>query len=411
MGKFKLSLGNADETVQSLSQVKQEKAILETIAQEILLEKFPSSDFIEGAMAQLPSKSTDADFNSFIVHDSTHIDLIFGDVSLKGLEATILATRIKECIPKKNIYTTTQVLPSLQSIVNSIEELSYDLLRSQGAYLSLLYGRFDLEKMEFSFIDRGFTRTLILNEKGEIFFLTSNFLPLGIEMRSDATEEKIPIHPGEKWMFYSDGLIKIRNNQQEPFGFTRLAKLVQELKNDKIQSMQASILTTVDHFREDQELEGEILLLILRILSPTGERKIIPLPQELPLQAPRILDESKSCENNFQELQSIQSELKTALEKDPRIKKESDDLFQIQLIAHEILMTILQTGARELNCRVEQLPLGVKMIFSYLGPLIEFQEDSTFNLFVIQKNVQDVRYGKDIKGKTYIEVTKLFRGA
>lgn len=352
MGKFKLTGGDQGEPIKPLPQ---ESKILEVIANEILLEKFPKCDQIEASLATLPSKNTDADFNAFIVHDERHIDIVFGDVSLKGVEATILSTRIKELIPKENVYSSGKKLPSLEEIVGSIEEHAFDLLRTHGAYLTLFYGRFDLEKMQFSFIDRGFTRTLIVDKEGETYFLTSNYLPIGIERGSESGEESVPIHADEKWIFYSDGLITIRNRSREHFGFSRFSRLIEEVKNQPIQEMQKVILSQIDQFRENLEITGEIILMILRILPKSKKKK------------------------KFHE----------ALQKERK---------EIQEIVHD-LITRLTPLSEELEIKVDEK----RIVITYYGPVLDLAE---MDLRKLRENVDDVRYGKDIKGKSYIEISR-----
>ena len=50
-------------------------------------------------------------------------------------------------------------------------------------------------------------------------------------------------------------------------------------------------------------------------------------------------------------------------------------------------------------------------IITYRGAVLHLEEEENLNLFITQKNVNDVRCGKGMNGQPYVEITKLFRGA
>ena len=51
-------------------------------------------------------------------------------------------------------------------------------------------------------------------------------LPLGVSEREIYEQIRVPLHPGDVLLFYSDGLTETRNSAGELFGIERLAECV-----------------------------------------------------------------------------------------------------------------------------------------------------------------------------------------
>lgn len=94
-------------------------------------------------------------------------------------------------------------------------------------FVSLWVGSFD-PSGEIRFVDAGHGHWLILAPDGSVRAVSRiGGIPLGIDPGVEYTPETIVLHPGERLVLYSDGIIDQRNPRGEEFGTARLLHAAQ----------------------------------------------------------------------------------------------------------------------------------------------------------------------------------------
>ena len=95
------------------------------------------------------------------------------------------------------------------------------------SFVTLCYARFDLRNRRVDFVDCGHTTTIHFHAStGTCALLQGENLPLGVSEGEIYGQIRVPLHPQDVLLFYSDGLTETRNSAGELFGIERLAKCV-----------------------------------------------------------------------------------------------------------------------------------------------------------------------------------------
>jgi anti-sigma regulatory factor (Ser/Thr protein kinase) len=92
--------------------------------------------------------------------------------------------------------------------------------------------------------------------------LRATGMPLGLMPGMDYEEKEITLHPGERILFYSDGLVEAHDKQRRMFGFPRLRRLVADHTGD---DLIAYLLDQLQRFTGDGwQQEDDVTLVTLQ---------------------------------------------------------------------------------------------------------------------------------------------------
>src|SRR6185295_18723648 len=86
-------------------------------------------------------------------------------------------------------------------------------------YISAIYAIFDLREMEISFSVAGHPPLICMNhETKDISFLHGRGMLLGWREMIHPVVNRKSIHRGDRYLFYTDGLVEAMNTKGEIFG-------------------------------------------------------------------------------------------------------------------------------------------------------------------------------------------------
>jgi sigma-B regulation protein RsbU (phosphoserine phosphatase) len=100
--------------------------------------------------------------------------------------------------------------------------------------------------------------TKLVETEGDTF-------PLGILENANYQETEIGLSPGDRLLFYTDGIVEAMNAQEEIFRFERLIDVVQESKSLDADSLLKKILTRVNEFAGDASQHDDLTLVVVNV--------------------------------------------------------------------------------------------------------------------------------------------------
>ncbi|MEM7309597.1 MAG: anti-sigma factor antagonist [Planctomycetota bacterium] len=158
------------------------------------------------------------------------IDVVVGDVMGKGLPAAVFATAVKSELLRILVESRTSfggARPGPDQVVELLNgELSRDLERFRS-FSTLYYGRVDLSRRRFEFVDCGHTNALHYRAKdGCVVELVHNpegvtNLPLGVFPTCSFEAASVEFEEGDAFLLYSDGVTEACLGDEQ-FGLERL---------------------------------------------------------------------------------------------------------------------------------------------------------------------------------------------
>jgi phosphoserine phosphatase RsbU/P len=149
-----------------------------------------------------------------VLHAANKTAICVGDVIGKGFPAAFLLSSLHASV--KPLFKQMPEPAEMCSRLNaSICELDLN-----GRFISLVYGVLDRESRRFSYSNAGHNPPLLLRQDS-VEQLSAGGRILGLTESSYAAET-IQLEPGDRLVFYTDGITETRNPDGEEFGAARL---------------------------------------------------------------------------------------------------------------------------------------------------------------------------------------------
>ena len=226
-GSVAIAIDNARamEERATLRALRREIEIASEIQQSILPRRFPAfperKDFDLHA-AMLPARDVGGDFYDFFLIDPTHLAVVIGDVSGKGMPAAIFMA-VSRTLLKATAVSGLAPAACLQHVNRLLHaENSADM------FVSLFYGILDLHGGRLTFSNGGHNPPLLQSAAGGLRDLASGQgCVLGVFGDAGYEGATCPITPGDTLLLYTDGVTEAMNPADEPYGEERLHALAQ----------------------------------------------------------------------------------------------------------------------------------------------------------------------------------------
>jgi phosphoserine phosphatase RsbU/P len=225
-GSVAIAIDNARamEERAALRALRREIEIASEIQQSILPRRFPAfperRDFDLHA-AMLPASDVGGDFYDFFLIDPTHLAVVIGDVSGKGMPAAIFMA-VSRTLLKATALGGIAPAACLQH-VNRLLHAEND----SEMFVSLFYGILDLHGGRLAFSNGGHNPPLLQSAARGVRCLASGRgCVLGVFGDAAYEGATCPIAPGDTLLLYTDGVTEAMNPGGELYGEERLHALV-----------------------------------------------------------------------------------------------------------------------------------------------------------------------------------------
>nr|WP_300093209.1 MASE3 domain-containing protein [Sedimentibacter sp.] len=168
----------------------------------------------------LPAERLSGDFYNVIKLDENNIAIYIGDVSGHGVSAAMLTVFANQNIVYTNDEDLEIITPGfvLKKMYKSFNKTNFNT----EAYLVMLYGIYNTITGCFTYASGGLNEPPILIKKnGDIIELNTSGFPickLGEYFMPFFEDSIVNLEPGDKIMFYTDGLVEAKNMDGEIYG-------------------------------------------------------------------------------------------------------------------------------------------------------------------------------------------------
>lgn len=262
---FAAHAGAAIERHQLLDEVH-EKAQLQSaielgreIQTSFLPTSLPNIPQYELATWWEPAESVSGDYYDFVKLPDNRLGIMVADVSGHGVGPSLIMASFRAMF---------RVLARNRSRVSKLFHLLAESIYPDlhdGRFITAIFVAICPSTHELSFTNAAHAPALYLERKtGTIHDLETTSLPIGVIPDMPIKPGTLrKIQPGDLIVLATDGLIELRNEQDEMFGTDRLKQLIlenQELPAGKLRDL---IKQTIRRFHPDPHLPDDITLLLI----------------------------------------------------------------------------------------------------------------------------------------------------
>jgi phosphoserine phosphatase RsbU/P len=243
---------------QNLMLMQEEMRLAAETQINLLPKSIPKVADYQIAGKSIPAKDVGGDYYDFIQIDDNNFAFCLGDVSGKGMSAAMLMSNLQATL-------RAQILSGVNS-KETITRTNPVLFQNTDStkFVTLFLGIVNIKSNEINYCNAGHNNPYYLDKNNQIKELDVGGLILGFQPDSLYLEGKIPFHPDEMIVLYSDGITEAMNDQNEEFGEERLIKLITQYKNEDIYKLIDRIIVAVNAFSEGVAQSDDITVMIIK---------------------------------------------------------------------------------------------------------------------------------------------------
>ncbi len=207
-----------------------------------------------------PARQVGGDFYGYFFFDPSHLGVVAGDVSGKGLKAAMMMALSVGLFSHE---VQKEIAPNiLLSVLNT--KLHSHTRRN---HMNTALGYIDLKRVDQQWTLRianaGLITPLIRYANGAMQWVDVSGLPLGMMPDIEYGELQQPLASGEVVLLSSDGLVEAMNGAGEMYGFARLTERLATAPHGQAKEILKWILADVQVFVGKAEQHDDMTLVII----------------------------------------------------------------------------------------------------------------------------------------------------
>jgi len=216
------SLVNAElyaRVAENESRLGREMKIAREIQRQLMPDDFPSIPPLQLGVLFKPVAQLGGDLYDWIAFDDGRLAIVIGDVAGKGAPAALYGALSSGVIRTRagRKYPPAQMLELVNKTLYQRP--------IEGQYIAVTYAIYDPSSRTIALSNSGLPYPLLMRA-GQPTFLDIGGIPIGLFPDSQYEETTVQLQTGDVLVFYSDGVIEMRNDAGDEFGLKRLAETV-----------------------------------------------------------------------------------------------------------------------------------------------------------------------------------------
>ncbi len=196
------------------------------------------------------------DFYWFIAVDPNRTGFLVADVSGHGVPAALIASMIKVAM-----QSVVSCADDPQAVLHGLERALSGQLRDQ--FVSAAYLWLDTENRKALYSAAGHPPLLRWRED-RLERIESNGLLFGVKLECDAYPVcTMPIHPGDRFLLYTDGVTEPENAHGDAFGDLRLEQVVRDHQGRPPSELSDELLAEIRRWQPASITQQDDITLII----------------------------------------------------------------------------------------------------------------------------------------------------
>jgi serine phosphatase RsbU (regulator of sigma subunit)/ketosteroid isomerase-like protein len=260
---YELTRQRLDHELRERERFEHELRVAQRIQQALLPKELPVLGGWEIVPYYQPAREVGGDFYDFLTLSDGRVGAIIGDVSGKGIAAALVMANTQSVLRAVAQGSTTP-----GELLAQVNEVLFAYIPS-NMFVTCFCGVLDPESGRFTYANAGHNPPL--RQHGDkAIDLRATGMPLGLMPGMPYEEKSTLLLPGDRVLFYSDGLIEAHNQEREMLGSPRLKDLLMENPPGASQ-LTAHVLAELGRFTGEQwEQEDDITLVTLQRRTARG---------------------------------------------------------------------------------------------------------------------------------------------
>ncbi len=215
------------EKEQAFIRMQEEVRLASMIQMELLPKESPHVPGYEIVGRTIPAQTVGGDYFDFIPVDDHRIAICLGDVSGKGLPASLLMANLQATLRGQTLLNV-----SPKECLSRSNRLLFQST-SPEKFATLFYGILDAQRHVLLYSNAGQDHPFVLRDGKEPLRLQEGGIPLAMMGDFLYDEGETTLNPGDVVVMYSDGITEAMNAEEEQFTEQRVAEVLREHQHER----------------------------------------------------------------------------------------------------------------------------------------------------------------------------------
>lgn len=243
------------------ARMQRELDIVECIQRSFLPSDFPHHPELTVGARYIPSMKAGGDYHDVVPVDDRHWGVVMADISGHGASAAVIMALTQMTVKEfaKGILHPAEALTRFNEILERHVHTDH--------YITMLYGVLNLDTLDMTYASAGHHPMLHYSARtGEIAQInTDRGFPLLTFDNNEFDERTETIRPGDRILFYTDGVLDLKNDAGEFLGLERLEELMKKHLDKNAGELVGNVLDDAkDFYRGEAYLDDISMLAIAR---------------------------------------------------------------------------------------------------------------------------------------------------
>jgi len=266
--ELKKNIQNLMETTAAKERIQSELNVAREIQLGFLPKTFPPfpeyKDFDLYATLE-SAKEVGGDLYDFFFIDDDHICFTLGDVSDKGVPASLFMVITRTLIKA----VAQQDLSPADMMFQINNTLSTD--NPKTMFVTLIIGILNVRTGEVRYANGGHNPPIVVSQKEGVFYLEGISGPLlGPIENVPYKELSLTLQPGDSLFLYTDGVTESMDSEKNLFSDERLIAEIETLQNEDVEDVVNGIITSIKEHVKSEPQSDDIAMMMLKYNGNRG---------------------------------------------------------------------------------------------------------------------------------------------
>jgi serine phosphatase RsbU (regulator of sigma subunit) len=243
-------------------KIERDLSLARRIQQGLLPRCIPNTNGLDICGEMIPAMQVGGDYFDLIPVSDSKLFVVVGDVSGKGLAASLYMTKLQTMI---QFACTADRSP--KEILIELNKRFYDSIE-RNSFVTMTLALFDTDNKTVTFCRAGHM-PLLTATNGTVHSYRTQGLGVGLEkgtiFNRTLIEEEIKLKPGQIYAFFSDGITEAMNEYYDLFGEDKLSEILKGKAGKTSSEIMNEIWGSINTFRGSAEQNDDMTMVIVKV--------------------------------------------------------------------------------------------------------------------------------------------------
>ena len=216
----------------------------------------------------VPAREVGGDYYDFLPLDEHRVGVLIADVSGKGTSAALYMAELKGLV-----LSLSRIHTSPRDLLIMANRIIAEHLDARS-FITMTYAVVDLRARTMTYARAGHTPLIYMPGGGasrRVQILTPDGMVLGLkldrgEMFERLLEEQtIPLHGGDLYLLFTDGISEAMNDRDDCFGEQRLGQLIEDHSHLPADELRERVLREISAFVGAAPQHDDMTMILLKV--------------------------------------------------------------------------------------------------------------------------------------------------